>query len=218
MEFAIPDNMVRTLAQVRRFIDQEIVPLEGRLVAGSFADLVPTLEDERQAVRDMGLWLPQLGTEHGGAGLGFMEHALLSEELGRSPLGHYVFNCQAPDAGNMEILVEFGTAQQKERYLKPLAAGQIRSCFAMTEPEHAGSNPVWMSTTALADGQEYVINGHKWFASSADGAQFAVVMVVTDPDAEKHRRASHPRFAGLDQVVNGLSRAAAEAIEAGEVP
>jgi alkylation response protein AidB-like acyl-CoA dehydrogenase len=119
-----------------------------------------------------------------------MEHALVCEELAKSPYGMYVFNAQAPDAGNMEILNEFGTEAQKERWLQPLTAGEIRSCFAMTEPEHAGSNPVWMSTTAVKDGGDYVINGHKWFASAADGAAFAVAMVVTDPDGPLHERAS----------------------------
>ncbi len=115
----------------------------------------------------------------------------LSEVMGRTPFGLYVFNCQAPDIGNMEILLEYGTAEQQERFLAPLARGDVRSCFAMTEPEHAGSNPVWMSTTAVLDGNEWVIDGHKWFTSSADGAAFAVVMAVTDPDAEKpHQRAS----------------------------
>ena len=119
-----------------------------------------------------------------------MEHALVCEELAKSPYGMYVFNAQAPDAGNMEILNEFGTEAQKDRWLRPLYAGKIRSCFAMTEPEHAGSNPIWMSTTAVKDGGDYVINGHKWFATSADGAAFVVAMVVTDPDAPSHERAS----------------------------
>jgi acyl-CoA dehydrogenase len=111
--------------------------------------------------------------------------------LGWTPFGHYVCNCQAPDVGNMELLLQFGTDEQKARFLEPLARGEIRSCFAMTEPEHAGSNPVMMSTRAIREGNEFVITGHKWFTSSADGASFAVVMAVTDPDeARKHFRAS----------------------------
>ena len=116
--------------------------------------------------------------------------ALVGEELGKSPLGHYVVNGQAPDAGNMEILREFGTEAQQERWLSPLVRGDLRSCFAMTEPDHAGSNPVWMGTTAVRDGDHYVINGRKWFASAADGASFAIVMTVTDPHADPYRRAS----------------------------
>jgi alkylation response protein AidB-like acyl-CoA dehydrogenase len=166
------------------------MPLEPRLAGGSFRDLLPDLEAKRDKVRQMGLFTPQMSKHHGGAGLSAQEHALLSEELGRSPFGHYVFNCQAPDAGNMEILADFGSEEQKERWLKPLVAGKIRSCFSMTEPEHAGSNPVWMSTTAAKDGDEYVIHGHKWFTSSADGAAFAIVMAITNPDAPPHLRAS----------------------------
>jgi alkylation response protein AidB-like acyl-CoA dehydrogenase len=101
-----------------------------------------------------------------------------------------VFNCQAPDAGNMEILIEHGTPVQKETYLMPLLAGKIHSCFSMTEPEHPGSNPTWMSTTAVKEGDSYIIDGHKWFTSGADRASFAIVMAVTDPAASKHLRAS----------------------------
>ncbi len=190
MDFSIPTQIQETLAKVRQFLHDEIYPLEAQFVSGAFADLVPLLEEKRALVKAMNLWAPQVPGEYGGVGLGFMEHAMLSEELGRTPLGHYTFNCQAPDAGNMEILAEFGTPEQKEQFLMPLAAGKIRSCFAMTEPECAGSNPVWMKTTAVKEGNEYVINGHKWFASAADGATFAVAMVVTNPDAEPHRRAS----------------------------
>ena len=107
-----------------------------------------------------------------GLGLTLSEFAVISEELGRSPLGHYVFNCQAPDIGNTEILITHGTDEQKRTYLEPLIKGDVRSCFSMTEPEHAGSNPSWMSTSAVRDGSDYVINGHKWFTSSAEGASF----------------------------------------------
>src|SRR5690606_38744630 len=106
------------------------------------------------------------------------------------PIGHYAFNCQAPDAGNMEILLQFGTDEQKERFLRPLAEGRIRSCFSMTEPDRAGSNPTWLDTRARRDGDDYVIDGHKWFTSSADGASFAIVMAVTNPDAPAYARAS----------------------------
>ncbi|TWU12929.1 (R)-benzylsuccinyl-CoA dehydrogenase [Symmachiella macrocystis] len=190
MDFSIPTDIQDMLANVGQFLREEVYPLEERFVSGTFADLVPTLEEKRTRVKEMKLWAPQVPAEYGGVGLGFMQHAMLSEELGRTPMGHYVFNCQAPDAGNMEILAEFGTAAQKEQFLLPLAAGKSRSCFAMTEPECAGSNPVWMKTTAVRDGDEYVINGHKWFSSAADGAAFAVAMVVTNPDAEPHQRAS----------------------------
>jgi alkylation response protein AidB-like acyl-CoA dehydrogenase len=190
MDFSISEKMQGILDRVRRFVADEVFPLEARLQDGSFRSLQPALDEKRKAVRKMGLWAPQIPVRNGGAGLGFLEHALLSEELGRSPLGHYVFNCQAPDAGNMEILLEFGTPAQQEEFLKPLVEGRTRSCFAMTEPDRPGSNPVWMDTTAVKDGGEYVINGHKWFTSAADGAQFAVVMAVTGAGADSHRRAS----------------------------
>jgi alkylation response protein AidB-like acyl-CoA dehydrogenase len=123
-------------------------------------------------------------------GLDLMAHAQVSEELGRSPLGHYALNCQAPDAGNMEILHAFGTDEQKAQWLAPLVAGEIRSCFSMTEVDRPGSNPTWLDTRAVRDGDSWVIDGHKWFTSSADGARFAIVMAVTDPDAPPHLRAS----------------------------
>lgn len=190
MDFAVPASMKELLGRVRTFVDEEIIPLESAFLSKPFADLQPVLEAKRARVRDLGFWLPQIAREHGGLGLSLVEHGLMSAELGRTPLGHYVCNCQAPDSGNMEILIQFGTPAQQERFLKPLLAGQTRSCFSMTEPGHAGSNPVWMSTTAVRDGNEYVINGHKWFTSAAEGAAFAVVMAVTNPDAPAHERAS----------------------------
>jgi acyl-CoA dehydrogenase len=190
MDFSIPQPLQDTLKSVRKFLIEEVYPLERDLVTRPFRELLPALNAKRDKVRELGLFTPQVSKENGGSGLKFMEHALLSEELGRTPLGHYVFNCQAPDAGNMEILQEFGTPEQKETWLKPLVAGKIRSCFSMTEPGYPGSNPVWMNTTAVAEGDSFVINGRKWFTSSADGARFAIAMVVTDPNADPHARAS----------------------------
>jgi alkylation response protein AidB-like acyl-CoA dehydrogenase len=123
-------------------------------------------------------------------GLDLMEFALVSESLGRSPMGHYVFGAQAPDAGNIEILHLHGTEEQKEKYLRPLVQGKIRSCFSMTEVDLPGSNPVMLDTTAVKDGDDYVINGQKWYTSSADGAEFAIVMAVTNPEAPPYMRAS----------------------------
>ena len=190
MDFSISPTIETLLAKIREFMEREVYPLEQETHGKGFRELIPRLAETRQKVRAEGLWAPQVPTEYGGLGLGFMDHALVCEELAKSPYGMYVFNAQAPDAGNMEILHQFGTEAQKERWLRPLTAGDIRSCFAMTEPEHAGSNPVWMSTTAVKDGGDYVINGHKWFTTGADGSAFAVAMVVTDPDAALHERAS----------------------------
>jgi alkylation response protein AidB-like acyl-CoA dehydrogenase len=138
----------------------------------------------------MELWAPQHHKEYGGMGLDLMEFALVSESLGRSPLGHYIFGAHAPDAGNIEILHLYGTDEQKEKYLLPLVAGKIRSCFSMTEVDLPGSNPVMMDTTAIKDGDDYVINGHKWYTSSADGAKFAITMAQTNLDAAPYLRAS----------------------------
>jgi len=185
------ERIENLLPRIRSFMEQEVYPLERALAPGSRNELNGLLDEGRKRVKAAGLWTPHLPKALGGMGLSLTEFAHVSEQLGRSPLGHYLFNCQAPDIGNMEILHEHGTAEQKERFFQPLINGEIRSCFAMTEPEHAGSNPREMSTTAVKDGDEYVINGHKWFASAADGAAFAVVMAITDPEADSpYRRAS----------------------------
>jgi len=178
------------LHRVRAIVREGVVLLEPDFLAGGMAAIAPRLDALRQRVREEGLLAPHLPAAYGGAGLPLAVFGRLSEELGWSPLGHYVFNCQAPDVGNMELLLHHGSAEQKERFLRPLAAGTIRSCFAMTEPDRAGSNPVWLGTTARADGGDYVIDGRKWFASAADGAAFAIVMAVTAPEAPPHRRAS----------------------------
>lgn len=191
MDFSLPPSLEPTLASARDVMNRLVLPLEMKYgETGSLKTILPDLARVRAEVKRMGLWAPQLPKELGGMGLTLMEHARMSEELGRSPLGHYVFNCQAPDAGNMEILHLFATPEQKERYLMPLARGEVRSCFAMTEPENAGSNPTWLSTRAKKDGADYVIDGHKWFTTGADGSAFAIVMAVTDPEAPPHLRAS----------------------------
>lgn len=183
---------VRTLRQVvGEFVEKEVIPLEPLLRREGFSAMLPRLERLREKARETGLFAAFMPEEWGGAGLTLVEFAHMSEALGRSPLGHYAFNCQAPDVGNMEVLLRYGTPEQKERFLRPLVRGEVRSCFTMTEPEHAGSNPVWLSTTAKKDGEEWVLRGHKWFATGADGAAFAICMATTNPDAEKpHARAS----------------------------
>jgi acyl-CoA dehydrogenase len=184
------EKLTTIIGMIREFMKKEVYPFEGEAVGKTWTELAPILEEKRNKVRQMHLWAPQIPEEYGGVGLSFMEHAFVSEELGRSPFGHYIFGAQAPDAGNLEILIRYGTPEQKAQYLLPLAAGKIRSCFSMTEPEKPGSNPTWMETTAKKDGDDYVINGQKWFTSSADGAAFAIVMAVTNPEAEPHMRAS----------------------------
>lgn len=179
------------LDKLKAFLSSEIYSLEHEFLSKPFRELVPQLNQKRTRAKELGLWTPHLPTEFGGPGFTLAEFALISEELGRTPLGHYICNCQAPDIGNMELLIAHANAEQREYYLLPLIKGDIRSCFSMTEPEHAGSNPAWMSTTAVKEGTDYVINGHKWFTSSAEGSTFAIVMAVTNPDEpNRYKRAS----------------------------
>ena len=189
-DFEVSAEMQALLGRYREFVEREVLPLEAKAAGRPFSELELELEQLRQRARRDELFGPQIPVALGGLGLSFREHALVSEVLGRSPLGHFAMNCQAPDAGNMEILHLFGSAEQKQRFLVPLAQGSIRSCFSMTEPDRAGSNPTWLSTQAVRDGDQYVIDGHKWFTTSADGASFAVVMAVTNPDAPPYARAS----------------------------
>jgi acyl-CoA dehydrogenase len=148
------------------------------------------LVELRERAKAEGLWnlfLP--GTQHG-AGLSNAEYGLLCEDMGRNLVAPMVFNCAAPDTGNTEILAEHGTDEQKRRWLDPLLEGEIRSCFSMTEPETAGSDPTGLESRAVLDGDEWVIDGHKWYTSGANGADVAIAMVVTDAEAPPHRRAS----------------------------
>ncbi|HLL25970.1 MAG TPA: acyl-CoA dehydrogenase family protein, partial [Kofleriaceae bacterium] len=169
---------------------EHVMPAEHDVLERGFAAADAQLVEMRQRVKDAGMWAPQLPRDVGGLGLGLVEHGLVSERLGMSPLGHYVFGAQAPDAGNAEILHKYGTAEQRATWLAPLARGEIRSCFSMTEPENPGSNPTLLSCEARRDGDHYVVDGHKWFTTAADGAAFAIVMAVTNPDAPAHGRAS----------------------------
>jgi alkylation response protein AidB-like acyl-CoA dehydrogenase len=190
MDFEVSEKMQTILGMISEFVAKELVPMEQELLRAPFRSLLPEIEGKRARVKQMGLWAPGHPEELGGMGLGLVELGLVSEALGVTPLGHFVFGCHAPDAGNIEILHQYGTPEQRERWLAPLVAGEIRSCFSMTEVELPGSNPVMMDTTAVKDGDDYVINGQKWYTTAADGAAFAVVMAITDPEAPPHGRAS----------------------------
>ncbi|HEV7349114.1 acyl-CoA dehydrogenase family protein [Telluribacter sp.] len=197
MEEIFATEKTRNLVpRIQEFVQNELVPLEtAEHLTGNFSKVARQLDEKRELVKKAGLWNLQWSEVEGGHGLSLCEFGQVSEALAWTPFGHYTFNCQAPDIGNMELLHRHASEDIKHRFLEPLKAGAIRSCFSMTEPDYAGSNPVNMGTTATrhqsADrGDEYLINGHKWFTSSADGAAFAVVMAVTNPDAAPHKRAS----------------------------
>src|SRR5918993_578808 len=188
-DLALKPEVSARRADVRAFMEEHVYPNEAALQRED-DDAVELIERLRAKARAAGIWAPHLPEEAGGTGSGFMEYALLNEEIGRSMWAQLVFNCQAPDAGNGEILHLFGTPEQKERWLRPLVEGEIRSFFSMTEPDQPGSDPTTLRTPAVRDGDDWVIDGKKWFSSSAEGAAFGIVMAVTDPDAEPHRRAT----------------------------
>ncbi len=178
------------LNNINSIVNQQIITLEPLLLNQQWQELYTQLDQIRVEVKAQGLWGPNLPASVGGMNLSTMQLAQIAEVSGQSPLGHYCFGCQAPDAGNAELLHMYANQFIKSNYLLPLAQGEIRSCFAMTEPHTAGSNPTLLDTTAeLIDGH-WVINGRKWFTTAADGAQFTIVMAVTDPEAQKHQRAS----------------------------
>ncbi len=172
-----------------QFVKQEIEPLD--LVVGNPYDksnprVIELIRPLQQQVRDQGLWACHLGQELGGAGYGQVKLALLNEILGRSSWAPTIFGCQAPDSGNAEILAHYGTDAQKARYLAPLLNGEISSCYSMTEP-HAGADPTLFTTRVERDGDEWVLNGHKWFSSNARYASFFIVMAVSNPDVSAYQ-------------------------------
>jgi acyl-CoA dehydrogenase len=185
-DLAAPPDVAALRDRYLAFMDEHVYPNERALDADD-EELIAEL---RARAKTEGLWAPHLPREAGGTGHGFLAYAHLNEVIGRSVHAQLVFNCQAPDAGNGEILHLFGTAEQKERWLRPLVEGEIRSFFSMTEPDQPGSDPTTLRTPAVRDGDDWVIDGRKWFSSSAEGAAFGIVMAVTDPEAEPHRRAT----------------------------
>lgn len=185
------EHLPALLSQYRQFVSEELFPIDLKVVQGPFRSFLPQLETLRNKAKSLGIFAPHLSKEDGGVGLNLVQFAQVSEILGQSPIGHYVFNCAAPDIGNMELLHLFGSKEQKQIWLAPLQKGELRSCFAMTEPNMPGSNPIHLGTTAIKEGNEYVINGHKWFTTAADGAKFTIVMAVTNPEADSpYQRAS----------------------------
>src|SRR3954449_8765397 len=198
MDFNPTPQVESLLERIREFNEEHVYPVEMELLKALDEEVtVDTpraypegLVELRERAKADGLWNLFMPDERYGAGLTNWEYGMLCEEMGRSLIAPLVYNCSAPDTGNMEILAEHGTPEQTERWLRPLLEGEIRSCFSMTEPNTSGSDPTGLSTSAELDGDEWVINGHKWFTSGAVGASIAIAMVVTDPDAAPHKRAS----------------------------
>ncbi len=198
MDFKPSPEVESLLERIQKFMDEHVYPVEAEALKAIDEEVGPgkpypeILVGIRATAKEQGLWNLFLPDGEYGASLSNWEYGILCEQMGRSPVvAPMAFNCSAPDTGNMEILVDHGTDEQKERFLEPLLAGEIRSCFSMTEPEVSGSDPTTLRTRAeLTDGGEWVINGHKWFTSGANGADFAIAMAVTDPDAPPYTRAS----------------------------
>ena len=197
MDFSPSPQVEQLLEQIRSFMDEHVYPNE-REASEALDDEVgpgvayPELVREiRQRARAEGLWNLFMPDERYGPGLKNWEYGILCEEMGRSPvLAPMAFNCSAPDTGNMEILAEHGTEEQREEWLTPLLEGEIRSCFSMTEPDTSGSDPTGLAASAELEAGEWVVNGHKWFTSGAVGASLAIAMVVTEPEAHPYARAS----------------------------
>ena len=189
IDFSISPELEAAQQRATKFMDEFVYPNENKLIEdeGLPADLERELQEKVKALE---LWAPHLPREWGGMGIGFIGQALVNEIAGRSVIAPRLFGNAAPDAGNAELLLIAATPEQKEKYLRPLASGEVRSCFAMTEPEVSGSDPTGLRTTATRDGDEWVIDGHKWFTSGAIGSAFAIVMAVTDRAADSHHRAS----------------------------
>ncbi len=182
-------ELVALRDRYRAFMEAHVYPNEMALyVEDAAADAL--LAQLRERARGEGLWAPHIGPGAGGTGRGFLAYAYLNEEIGRCFWAQLIFGCQAPDAGNSEILEMFGTPQQRAQFLEPLVRGDVRSYFAMTERAVSGSDPTGLQTTAVLDGDEWVIDGDKWFQTGADGAAFGIVMAVTDPDGAPHRHIS----------------------------
>jgi acyl-CoA dehydrogenase len=195
IDFTFPPEIDALRLKVRDFVARVVRPAEERIAAreGDRRFLIQSIIEMRVAARDAGLWLPHMPKEYGGMGLGHVAMAAVSAEAAKSVFGPYALNAQAPDEGNMHTLLHWATDAQKEKYLRPLCDGFARSCFAMTEPEVAGSDPTLIQTRAVPDGDDWVVNGHKWFISGASGAGFAILIARTE-DAPEIPQAANTAF------------------------
>jgi acyl-CoA dehydrogenase len=197
VDFDLSPRVEELRDRVREFMAEHVYPVEAEAMQALDDEVGPgvaypeVIRDVRSRAQDEGLWNLFMPDERYGAGLTNWEYGVLCEEMGRSPvLAPMAFNCAAPDTGNMEILADHATDEQREQWLAPLLEGEIRSCFSMTEPEVSGSDPTTLRTHAELEDGEWVINGHKWFTSGAVGASVAILMCVTEPEAAQYARAS----------------------------
>jgi acyl-CoA dehydrogenase len=184
IDFSLSPELEAIREKTRDFIDKVVKPAEAKIVRDDRKSLITAIIEMRTEAQKRGLWLPHMPEEWGGMGLGHVELAMVQAEAAKSGFGPYAINAQAPDEGNMHTLLHWGTEEQKEKYLRPLCEGRARSCFAMTEPEVAGSDPTLIRTHGYQDGEEWVINGHKWFISGARGASFAILVCRTEDQPE----------------------------------
>ncbi len=198
IDFTLTPEVEEVRLRVRAFVQDKIMPAvkdfddEEKLL--SRQEYILTILDLREQAKAEGLWLPHMPKEWGGMGLGHVEMAMVQAEAAKTRLGPWILNCQAPDEGNMHTLLHWANDEQKENYLRPLCEGTTMSCFAMTEPEVAGSDPTLIRTTAVKDGDEWVINGHKWFISNARRASFAILLAKTELDMPEGARGANTAF------------------------
>jgi acyl-CoA dehydrogenase len=186
IDFTFPPEIDTLRLKVRDFVQTVVRPAEAAIAEheGDRRFMIERILEMREAAKEWGLWLPHMPAEFGGMGLSHVAMASVSAEAAKSGFGPFALNAQAPDEGNMHTLLHWATDEQKERYLRPLCEGRKRSCFAMTEPEVAGSDPTLIRTSAVLDGDEWVVNGHKWFISGARGASFAILIARTEENPE----------------------------------
>jgi acyl-CoA dehydrogenase len=189
-DFSTEPEFERQLQWMRDFVREQVWPLETLHDELGWDGLQRAARGLQDQVKAQGLWAAHLDPDLGGQGFGQVKLGLMHEILGSSPIAPLMFGNAAPDSGNSEIIALAGTPEQKDRYLHPLLAGDLKSAFSMTEPETAGSDPTLLQTRATRDGDGWVIDGHKWFSSNGSIADFMIVMAVTDPEARPHQRAS----------------------------
>jgi acyl-CoA dehydrogenase len=198
IDFTLSPEVEEIRVRVRDFIQGTVLPavadFDDEEKAVSRDEYIHTIIGLRGKAQEAGLWLPHMPEEWGGMGLGHVELAMVQAESARTRLGPWILNCQAPDEGNMHTLLHWATDEQKEKYLRPLLEGRAMSCFAMTEPEVAGSDPTLIRTHAVQDGDEWIINGHKWFISNARRSSFAILLAKTELDVPEGSRGANTAF------------------------